>query len=1005
VSQPRGQFTEILNADRFREALRAKYRIDGVLGVGGMATVFRAHDLKHDRPVAVKLLHSDLARGDGARRFEREVRVAAQLNHRHILPLFDSGVADDMMYYVMPLAVGGTLRDRLDQEGQLGVREAIELAAEVSEGLAHAHARGVIHRDIKPENILLQDGHALIADFGIARAFRGHDVPSMTATGVTLGTPAYMSPEQATGERELDARSDVYSVACTLYEMLAGGPPFVGPSAYAVFALHNAAPRPRLTQSCPSAPPALDELLMRAMAIAPQQRVASCEAFAVELRAIGAILSASPALGSGAGDGVRSMAVPRSARWAGLGAVVLGVTLLPLAIDSFRTGRRDARESERAMPVVGRWHTKVGETYAVIASTDSVLVFHRAQARVAHTFDGDRWRALAVPDSFELRPYRGTLATSRVLATKRGLGSDGKRSALWWLTLSRDSLRPLAAVGPEDVDGPQPFWWYDGTTLVTWLESVRRFANDSWIDEPTGASGQVLSLWGRGASSRYAIVEDPSESILTYDGIGWQARSLTAAASGDVPHASGGELLADGSSVVFGHVCRKQTCQPMLLQEPIGGRTLWERIDVAPASTQPTAKAGVAECTEHLEFRGAAGLSRADFYVWGDWTFCRSETPYRSESDCPVNLSCVWSVRSGRMHPIPEFVGRTVTGIVSLRGSSYIVLDDGTVWREFEGLKWRVVSQVPDLPARRIAASRFLVVAQKGSRITYQPASGSGFRLAVRPLEGATRHIPSEAPLRELRIRDSTILMITDSGRALLAECGAAPANSTTGVTCGRVLALEGATLRGGDLTPDGTVWGLDRDGRIIIWSGARWLDTAGDGFREDSLWHLEASRDGSVWVAGRLGVAVRSANGRWNRLGGPRTDRSPRLLLHTPKHTFAVTDAGLDVWTDVTATSPVRLHRRVRGEAEIAALHLLPDGRLVAGFEHRREPGVGGWLLVWPYPYVADGARRVELPLNVDVTDLADDGTALHIVGRGGSMSIALSQLDSVSTRGGRDR
>ena len=220
---------------RLSAALSDRYRIERELGEGGMATVYLARDLKHERDVAIKVLKPELAAVIGAERFLSEIHTMARLQHPNILPLLDSGEADGLLYYVMPFVEGETLRDRLGREKQLPVGDAVRIAAEVAGALDYAHRHGVIHRDIKPANILLQDDRALVADFGIALAASTAG-DRITETGLTLGTPQYMAPEQAMGERDLDARTDVYALGSVLYEMLAGEPPFGGPSSQAVIA-------------------------------------------------------------------------------------------------------------------------------------------------------------------------------------------------------------------------------------------------------------------------------------------------------------------------------------------------------------------------------------------------------------------------------------------------------------------------------------------------------------------------------------------------------------------------------------------------------------------------------------------------------------------------------------------------------------------------------------------------------------------------------------------------
>ena len=241
---------------RLQVALADRYRIESEIGAGGMATVYLAQDLRHDRRVALKVLRPELAAVIGAERFLAEIKLTANLQHPHILPLFDSGEADCFLFYVMPFVEGESLRDRLNREKQLPVAEAVRIATEVASALDYAHRHGVVHRDIKPENILLHDGRALVADFGIALAASKAGGNRMTETGMSLGTPHYMSPEQAMGEREITARSDVYALGGVLYEMLTGDPPFTGSTAQAIVArvlTETPAPAPAAAPHHPAA--------------------------------------------------------------------------------------------------------------------------------------------------------------------------------------------------------------------------------------------------------------------------------------------------------------------------------------------------------------------------------------------------------------------------------------------------------------------------------------------------------------------------------------------------------------------------------------------------------------------------------------------------------------------------------------------------------------------------------------------------------------------------------
>jgi len=265
---------------RLAAAIRDRYSIERELGAGGMATVYLAEDVKHHRKVAIKVLHAELSAVLGPDRFLKEIELTANLQHPHILPLFDSGSADGLLYYVMPYVDGETLRARLAREKQLSVGDAVRIACEAADALEYAHGRGVVHRDIKPENILLQNGHALVADFGIALAVQQAGGQRMTQTGLSLGTPQYMSPEQAMGEREIGARSDIYSLGAVTYEMLVGDPPFTGPTAQAIVAkvMTSVPVPPREVRK--TIPPAVEDAVLTALEKLPADRFPSAAEFA-----------------------------------------------------------------------------------------------------------------------------------------------------------------------------------------------------------------------------------------------------------------------------------------------------------------------------------------------------------------------------------------------------------------------------------------------------------------------------------------------------------------------------------------------------------------------------------------------------------------------------------------------------------------------------------------------------------------------------------------------------
>jgi formylglycine-generating enzyme required for sulfatase activity len=301
-------------------ALSGTYAVERELGRGGMATVYLATDLKHDRQVAIKVLRAELAAAVGHDRFLREIKTTAQLSHPHIVPLLDSGAAGDQLFYVMPLVEGESLRDRLTRQQQLSLDDTLSIASDVASALHYAHGRGVIHRDIKPENIMLSGGEAMVADFGIARAITSAAGERITSTGLAVGTPAYMSPEQSTGNIDLDARSDIYSLGTVVFEMLAGEPPFTGPNPQSVIAKRLTDAVPHIT-TVRDVSPEVDGAVRKALSRTPADRWDTAADFAAALR--GELVTAQRAAASPGGASARRPI----AKWMGLAGVVAAVAI------------------------------------------------------------------------------------------------------------------------------------------------------------------------------------------------------------------------------------------------------------------------------------------------------------------------------------------------------------------------------------------------------------------------------------------------------------------------------------------------------------------------------------------------------------------------------------------------------------------------------------------------------------------------------------------------------
>jgi eukaryotic-like serine/threonine-protein kinase len=427
--------------ERLTAALADRYRIERELGAGGMATVYLAQDFRHDRKVALKVLRPELAAVIGAERFLYEIKTTANLQHPHILPLFDSGTVDGTVFYVMPFVQGETLRDRLTREKQLSIDDAVRITREVASALDYAHRHGVIHRDIKPENILLHDGQALVADFGIALAASSAGGSRMTETGMSLGTPHYMSPEQAMGEREITPRSDVYALGCVLYEMLTGDPPFTGSTAQAIVAqVITEDPRPP-TQRRKTIPPHVEAAAMTALAKLPADRFATAAQFAEGL--------VNPGL-TWTRTGQTPVAAPAGLSRRAQALVMGALSLVAIAASIFAlSARRDA-----APPGVGRFALALPPGQELLSPGGLRLAWSPAGDAFVYPGPGSGRSRLWLRrlDSLEAVPIPGSDG-----ATSPIFSPDGQDIA--FVTLSPFSVRVIPRTG-----GQARIVWGDGAS-------------------------------------------------------------------------------------------------------------------------------------------------------------------------------------------------------------------------------------------------------------------------------------------------------------------------------------------------------------------------------------------------------------------------------------------------------------------------------------------------------------------------------------------------------------
>jgi serine/threonine-protein kinase len=453
-----------------------RYRIERELGHGGMAMVYLAEDLKHHRQVALKVLRPDLAASLGPERFLREIETTAGLRHPNILPLYDSGAAAGVVYYVMPFIEGESLRDRLLREKQLPLDDALQITREIADALTYAHGRGVVHRDVKPENILLERGHAVVADFGIARALSSASEEHLTRPGMAVGTVPYMSPEQAAGQSEVDGRTDIYALGCVLYEMLAGQPPFTGPTAESIARQHVLAPPPSITNFRPAVPPGVAAALHRALAKTPVDRFATAADFmaALEQKGVAAAPSVSP---------------PRRPRPV-VPAMVIALALLSAGALLFwyRSRLTGARESSGPVTIKQVTISQAVEEYPALSADGRRLVFSRDVAGRRQLFLRD------LPDGPERQLTQGEYDNIQAIWTP-------DQQAVLFVRANR----PLTRLQPGDVFGQ-----FEGGDI--WRRNVESGAEERLVDDaynPAVASdGRIAFDATRSGTRRIWITDD-----------------------------------------------------------------------------------------------------------------------------------------------------------------------------------------------------------------------------------------------------------------------------------------------------------------------------------------------------------------------------------------------------------------------------------------------------------------------------------------------------------------
>jgi eukaryotic-like serine/threonine-protein kinase len=505
--------------EQLQSGLVDRYRLDRELGRGGMATVFLAQDLRHDRPVALKVLHPELAATLGPERFLREIKLVARLQHPHILTVHDSGETAGQLWFTMPFVEGESLRDRLRRDKQLPIEDALRIATDAARALDYAHHHGVVHRDIKPENLLLTtDGSTLVADFGIARALSGGE-EHLTQTGMSVGTPTYMSPEQAAGERTLDARTDIYSLACVLYEMLAAEPPFTGPTAQAVIAKRLSGEVPRVRQVRPSVPESVDQAVTKALAPVPADRFSTAAEFA---RALATAAANAPTHASAGCAATSATATPprlrrRQRMPVGVATLVLGFLVGLGVLFAWRRAHR-ADEVGGAGPkrLAVLPFDNVGDSadvYFADGVTDAV------RGKLANVAD------LQVIASASADEYKHTQKPLQQVARELGVNYLLVGKIRW----QKGEGASRVEVSPELIDLTNP-----GTPTTRWQKPFGAALTDVFQVQ-ADIAGQVAQALGvaLGTGEREQLAERPTKNLAAYDA--YLKGEEISGGSGDVP--------------------------------------------------------------------------------------------------------------------------------------------------------------------------------------------------------------------------------------------------------------------------------------------------------------------------------------------------------------------------------------------------------------------------------------------------------------------------------------
>jgi tRNA A-37 threonylcarbamoyl transferase component Bud32 len=941
---------------RLEQALGESFQLGRLLGRGGFAEVYAATDLKLQRTIAVKVLRPDLVVSHSlVERFVREARAAAKLRHPNIIPIYQVGEVEGLAYYLMPLIEGESLRACIERTGPLPFDEARRILREVAEALAAAHEAGLVHRDIKPDNIMLEgrERRAIVTDFGIAKAL-GSGETGLTGTGLVIGTPQYMSPEQASAEKEIDHRSDVYSLGVVAFHMLTGHLPFETDSARELVISHITAKPPDLRSVRPDVPDDLADAVAKCLRKKPADRWATAGELAAAIRPA----VTTPA--GGIGSLVRRLR-PLRRRAKVRVAVYFSVLVLALAAIAVLSPDRlrlawaywTTRGSRTPQPaaVTGtpfgtdRFIGPPGSSGNALVSLGDTLLLVESSLGGAYAFDGSAWHPLGVPGAvFPPIAFHDTL----LVATQRG----STQSVLYALTpqgpVPRDTIPHVVATA-----------WSDGRTVLLGSRdgAMLRGRPGQWRPEPTGTTSAVELIWGSSARQfgiGFFARPDHPDSLMVFNGLNWRVADVRPDSTGFTVY-NGGFSFPGGRAAVVGKTCTvpgapAEACHALVLLRDSSG----ERWRPAAASL-PVGQ----------ELWGIWGKSSDDYYVFS-----------HSEAQCTATNPCFLHVVGNTARPVEGIRGGGIIGVAGLRGVPYALTTTGALWTLRDG-EWGVVSEMPGSLIRGVAAGPW------GGDPAWPGAVawGEGLTALFRGLRsGWDRHVRDVAIVPDSAAKGGVLWILSDQGALFRISCARQSCGAEVAVAVPdrrRLLAVAAGA--------DGRLRVGGERGLVAVRTGQRWqLLPVPAGVENEDVVSLSWRRGRSAYALTAKTILRVDSGGALRKMRDLDPAQVPgrRIIGMLGGGAVVLGAQGAAFLSDGGEGANIGWFQSVAP----TGVEVLDDGRVVLGYATPDDPLLGGRLWVAHRGARGWSVAQVQLPPAMDVYGLAAYGNTLYVVGSGWS-------------------